>query len=707
MKHYNRKIAFSISGAGRRAVSLAIALTVAASMIFAGFMPASADSKSKTVGTRLTEDQKALHLLNRIGYGPRPGDLERVKRMGLDKFIEQQLHPERIDDSAVEARLKGLDSINMGITELYEKYPAPQLVAVQLGLRQRGKADQQPGDQTASASQGDQADTQQDKREMRQKVFAYYAENGLRPPARLLQELQAQKIIRATYSERQLQEVMTDFWFNHFNIFWGKGADRWMTSDFEMNTIRPHTLGKFEDLLLATAKSPAMLFYLDNFQSSSPDAQLPGRRGNGRRGRFQRNKRLNNPRFGNLNNQGNTGQQQRRLERDEERGQMGDQGQMTPEQQRRQQIANQFRNRKPGINENYARELMELHTLGVDGGYTQKDVQEVARAFTGWSIEAPRRSGKFVYRSFMHDEGEKTVLGHRISEGGMKDGEKVIEILAHHPNTAKFISTKLVRRFVSDNPPQSLVDQVTSVYLKTDGDISAMLKTIFTSKEFYAPESYRAKIKSPFELAVSAIRALGGETHGVQQTSQFIAKMGQPLYLYQPPTGYPDRAEQWVNTGALLERLNFGLALSANRVRGTSVDLEKVVPDLDPADNHRVMQSAIAVLLNGEISSQTQAILDRQLKEGVSVKGELGELPKIATGEEADAADGDTMMMEDAPIRRPAKGGKGFPGARAEKRDERYGWSITGARRLDQTANDPQLAKVFGLVLGSPEFQRR
>ncbi|HLQ79241.1 MAG TPA: DUF1800 domain-containing protein, partial [Terriglobia bacterium] len=300
----------------------------------------------------------------------------------------------------------------------------------------------------------------------------------------------------------------------------------------EMNAIRPHVLGKFKDLLMATAKSPAMMFYLDNVLSTSPDP--------------------------------------RALAAAPARG---------------------------GINENYARELMELHTLGVDGGYTQQDVTEVARAFTGWSIaqapdangmaqqarqaarvglgQPPGQRGDFMFRPFMHDSGIKTVLGHTINAGGgIEDGEQVIDILAHHPSTARFIATKLVRRFVSDTPPPSLVDRVSATYMKTDGDIREMMRVILTSPEFAAPDAVQAKVKSPFELVVSAIRLLGGRTDGSPQLVQAIERMGQPLYRYEAPTGFPDRASYWMNNGVLVERINFGIALTSNRIPGTRVDLK-------------------------------------------------------------------------------------------------------------------------------------
>jgi uncharacterized protein (DUF1800 family) len=667
----------------RRSISAAFALFIAVTLVTGAVFPVAADTKTKSKKGGLTEDQKILHLLNRTAFGPRPGDVERVRAMGIDKYIDQQLHPDRIDDAATEARLRGFTSLKMDIAEIYDKYPAPNQVARALGLRMPNPVNQQgnPPDEANMPENAKEEEATQ--RENRQKIFAHYAERGLRPPQMLLQELQAQKVIRAVYSERQLQEVMTDFWYNHFNVFWGKGADRWMTTDYEMNAIRPNTLGKFKDLLLATAKSPAMLFYLDNFQSMSPDAQLPGRRG--------LNRRNQGPFGGNLRNR--QPEDNREMDRDDQK----DEQKSAQQNGRRPQPGNNPFNRKRGINENYAREIMELHTLGVDGGYTQKDVQEVARAFTGWTIQQPRQNGRFIFREFMHDKGEKVVLGQKIDAGGMKDGEMVVEILARHPNTAKFISTKLVRRFVSDNPPQSLVDRVAGVYMKTDGDISQMLRAIFASEEFYSKEAYRAKIKSPFELAVSAVRAMGGETVGGMQVSQFIARMGQPLYLYQPPTGYPDRAEQWVNTGSLLERLNFGLALSANRVRGTTVDMKRVAPGIESAKSEQVMERAIAVLLNGEVSQQTRAVLDRQLKEGVPVKGELDK----AAVSQGEAMSGGQMIAEGGLPSRPGQGA-----GRGARRAERYGFLNYGRIPI-ATPIAPEVAKVFGLVLGSPEFQRR
>jgi uncharacterized protein (DUF1800 family) len=407
--------------------------------------------------------QDTKHLLNRIGFGPRPGDIERLQEIGPEKYLEQQLHPDRIDDNACESSLLNLASIRMSTPELIQRYQPPRR-ARQLQMRP----------QMAMSTE---------------------------VPQQLLQDLQAQKLIRAVQSRRQLQEVMTDFWFNHFNVFWGKNADRWLTTNYEKDAIRPHVLGKFKDLLMATAKNPAMLFYLDNHLSSSVK----------------------------------------------------------------------------GINENYGRELMELHTLGVDGGYTQKDVQEVARAFTGWSIDRPQMSGAFLFRARIHDNGEKVVLGHKVNGGGVRDGEEVIDILARHPSTARFISTKLVRRFVSDEPPSELVKHVGDVYRKTDGDIREMMRTIVTSKEFNSPETVGAKTKTPFEYVTSAIRSLDGTTDGSRMLAQSVARMGQPLYQCQPPAGYPDQGSHWMSDSAVLERLNFAVALGANRIPGTSVHFDDPV----------------------------------------------------------------------------------------------------------------------------------
>src|SRR5712691_11790729 len=571
--------------------------------------------------------------------------------MGIDNYITQQLFPEKIDDSASEAKLQNLETLRMSTAELYEKYPQPGQLLKQLQKRGalpadlaaardnrvKGGANAAPnanapktgeampgemqGPEAAKANDPAKNNAQannvaanpMDNPEYRKAVRDYFMENNLRPAQFLTGELQMSRILRAVYSERQLQEVMVDFWTNHFNVFAGKGADRWLLTGYDRDTIRPHTLGKFYDLLLADAESPAMLFYLDNFQSVSPNAQLgPQQRPGAARGPLAELMRM-----------GNNQQQQR------------------PQQQQQRR----------GINENYARELMELHTLGVDGGYTQKDVQEVARCFTGWTIFAPRGggaaaqaimngrladklrtdAGKFFFNSRAHDDGEKIVLGHEIpAGGGEKDGLMVLDILVHHPSTAKFIATKLVRHFVSDDPPPALVDRVAQSFLKTDGDIREVLKAIFFSPEFNSADAYRAKVKRPFELAISAVRTLGADTNGGPQMHQWIARMGQPLYGFQTPNGYSDVAENWVNTGALLERMNFALALASNRIPGTRVDLSRFVSDMAGSksiDKEKLLNRFITLIVGGEISAQTRATLLKQLNDQVT----LPPLPRMQT----------------------------------------------------------------------------
>ncbi len=550
-------------------------------------------AKSQDLASReLTGEQRIVHVLNRLGFGARPGDVERVKAMGLETYINQQLNPEKISDTVADNKVRDLNVLNMTTAELYEKYPQPGQLLRQLQQRGMLPADLAEARENRVKGGANSTPTEMPKNESmpspqpppgnplenekyRKVVEAYYRENGLERPQRIMAELHASRILRAVYSERQLQEVMVDFWTNHFNVFAGKGADRWLLPSYDRDTIRPNAMGKFSTLLQATAQSPAMLFYLDNFQSVSPNANA------NRRGGLQ---------------------QRLRAEQ-----------QPQPQRQRR------------GINENYARELMELHTLGVDGGYTQKDVQEVARCFTGWTIFQPRggaaavnamtgegarrNAGTFFFNQRVHDDDEKTVLGHKIpAGGGIKDGMMVLDILAHHPSTARFIATKLVRYFVADNPPQALVDRAAATFTKTDGDIRETLKTIFLSKEFNSTEAYRSKIKRPFELVVSAIRTLGAETNGGQQTHQWIARMGEPLYGFQTPNGYSDAAEAWVNTGALLERMNFGLALANNRIPGTRVSLSKL-----NGDQAKVMDEYLKTLLSGEISSATRETLLKQL----------------------------------------------------------------------------------------------
>src|SRR5262245_44105135 len=443
-------------------------------------------------------DPNIVHVLNRIGFGARPGDVERVRALGLSRYIDDQLHPDRIADAGMPARLKDLATITLSSREIQETYERPAIEA----RRNRKQNDDQPTPEMRVVQQRARS---------------------------VVQELAEQKVLRAVYSERQLQEVLTDFWFNHFNVDARKGRDRTFITEYERETIRPHVLGKFRDLLGATAQSPAMLFYLDNWISADPNGPQPGAAAGGLtpRGRFPAVFRG---------------------------------GGVRPQGQRPQ-----GQNARKGLNENYGRELMELHTLGVDGGYTQKDVTEVARAFTGWTIANPRQGGGFLFEPRIHDPGEKVVLGHVIKAGGgQSDGEQVLDILAAHPSTARFIATKLARRFVSDTPPPALVDRAAARFQKTGGDLREVVRTILTSPEFMAPEARTAKVKTPFEYVVSALRTTGAEIADAGPYVQALRQLGMPPYMCQPPTGYADTADAWVNTGALVDRMNFALRLARN-----------------------------------------------------------------------------------------------------------------------------------------------
>jgi uncharacterized protein (DUF1800 family) len=527
------------------------------------------------------DDKTITHVLNRLGFGPAPGDVERVRAMGLEKYIDEQLHPERIPDAAMAGRLAGFQTLTMSTRELSSEYFMPALMARREQQRQR--AAQNPSMESTQPN-GPPARTPAEMQ-------------AVRGERQVLVELTQQKVLRAAYSDRQLEEVMVDFWFNHFNVFAGKGQTRTYLTEYERDAIRPHVLGKFRDLLRATAESPAMLFYLDNWQSSAPagsPTMAPNERGPQApmRGRAPIGDRPGGRRF------------------------PGGMPQRTPAD-----APQAAQNRRPrGLNENYARELMELHTLGVDGGYTQKDVQEVARAFTGWTIANPRQGGGFAFEPRMHDDGEKVVLGHKIKPGGgKKDGEEVLDILAAHPSAARFISLKLARRFVSDDPPPAVVDRAAKRFRETGGDIREVVRTLVTSPEFFAAASYRAKVKTPFEFVVSAVRGSGTDLANAMPAVQALREMGMPLYMCQPPTGYADRADAWVNTGALLTRMNFAVALASGRgpaFRGGGGD---ALPGAT-ASRDTIVNSVLA----GDLSESTSATLAKATEPRQAVALVLG-----------------------------------------------------------------------------------
>ncbi|MEO5589204.1 MAG: DUF1800 domain-containing protein [Gemmatimonadaceae bacterium] len=525
----------------------------------------------------LPADQQVIHALNRLTFGARPGDVQRVRAMGLDKWVDQQLHPERIKDPRIDQIVGRYPALAQDQTALLASYAEAQR-SRRMAAKDSSSTDRvRPGKDMA-------------------------ARQVVQSRRRVVTEVQSARVARAVAGERQLEEVMTDFWLNHFNVYDRKGPpEAFYLADYEREAIRPHALGKFRELLANVAKSPAMLFYLDNARSMAASDR---------------------PRLGNARARG------------------------------------QVAGKRGGLNENYGRELLELHTLGVDGGYTQQDVINVARALTGWTIKQPALGGGFIFRPQIHDAGSKTVLGHKLAANrGMEDGEDVLTILSRHPATARYISTKLARRFISDSPPQSVIDRASAVFLRTDGDIREVVKTIITSNEFYAQQAYRAKVKSPFEVVVSAMRAMNAQPDSTPRTAQMIAYLGQPLFGHQAPNGYPETGDAWMNSGAILNRINFGMAAAANRIPGARVEAIPGLDSISRASRAQQVDAVVAGLLGGFASPDTRAVLLS------------GENPMLPAGSLIEVAmDGDRAM------------------------------------RVPQLKG---ISQVVGLALGSPEFQRR
>ncbi|MGH9420764.1 MAG: DUF1800 domain-containing protein [Thermoanaerobaculia bacterium] len=512
---------------------------------------ASSDSK-------LNDRQRALHVLNRLGFGPRPGDVDRVLKDGIDAWIEQQLHPEAIPDRAVEARIAGLPTMKLSNEQIVRTYYEPVLMA-----RKKANAEAKDGEV--------------DKKDMRRELMRDVPYD--KRPQVVINDLIAQRIYRAAESDRQLNEVMVVFWMNLFNVFSGKGIDRFLLTSYERDVIRPHIWGRFEDLLMATAKSPAMLFYLDNARSMAAPEN-----------RSAMQQRAYGGRLGG--------------------GFFGRRAAMAPPQSR---------NREGGLNENYAREIMELHTLGVDGGYTQKDVTELARVLTGWTITRERDGGEgasFVFRQQMHDVAPKQVLGVRFGPGGgIDEGERMIHVLAHHPSTAHHIAYKLCQRLVADEPPPALVDRVARTFLKTDGDLRQTVKAVIASPEFWDPAVYRTKVKSPFEYTISAVRAVNAQITDPAPIARALQQIGEPLYGAQPPTGYSDKAGVWINTGALMNRLNFALSLASNKLPGVHGDVVSLIPTGEAADASHSVEALAQALTGGSLTEETRNTIKSRIVE--------------------------------------------------------------------------------------------
>jgi uncharacterized protein (DUF1800 family) len=547
-------------------------------LVQASFASLAAQRPSKK-SSSMTSDQRVAHVLSRLTFGARPGDFEKVQAMGVDAFINQQLDFDSIDNTAVIAKLRRLPTLNMATPVIIDQYTPPKPVVSPSPATAKPAEMNAPEVKTAanSLNQTPPLSTNPNMPAMQNEANARPEDAGKMPPVQtpaqnaspkptpppknpqmVVTDLQRAKLLRAVYSDRQLYELMVDFWENHFSIFANKDDDRYLLTGFDRETIRPFALGRFRDLLGATAHSPAMLFYLDNWRSSVP-RPYPAKDG------------------------------------------------------------------KPagvdgGLNENYARELMELHTLGVDGGYTQKDVQEVARCFSGWTIEKPNTEGLFLYRPGLHDDGEKLVLGHKIlAGGGIDDGERVLDILATHPSTARFIATKLARRFITDDPPPSLIDRAAAVFLKTDGSIRETLRAIITSPEFFSPATYRAKVRSPFEYVAAAMRATAAETDGDRPVLDFIGRMGQPLFGRITPDGYSDRSEQWLSSGAMIARLNFAAALTTNRLKGTTIKFEKLLDGVAQDNRATVASKMISLTLAGDVSEGTRSALAKTIESTATV----------------------------------------------------------------------------------------
>jgi uncharacterized protein (DUF1800 family) len=742
-----------------------------------------AKKKDKVADSGLNEQKRAVHALSRLTFGPRPGDIQQVMAMGVDRWIDLQLHPEKISDAGLESRLAPFRTLRMSSGEMVDEFPDNPIVKqvmdgkrpmpsdpatraiyqVQIArLLEKKEAREERKAEAATASAPlatDTAKTAEDlaaasnanggavataktqeelaaeaaaspdampatpadrnsmnemsagnagaapnnppaheasmtpppetaaaaaaapsapmddfearRREERlyadlevqklldlppgeryKKVLAMSTDEqvafadvlrggkgqefleGLdpkqketllamnNPQAVVLDELMQAKLLRAIYSERQLEEVMTDFWFNHFNVFIGKGADRVLLTSYERDVIRPRALGKFEDLLLATAKSPAMLFYLDNWMSMGPNSMqalgIPARPGFNGPYRYPRR---------------------------------------NPSARAKQ---------NSGLNENYGRELLELHTLSVNGGYSQRDVTEVAKVFTGWTIDKPNEGGSFRYDPRRHEPGPKFVLGHRIKPKGEDEGREVLHMLATSPQTAHFISLKLAQRFVSDDPPPALVDGMAKTFLKKKGDIREVLTTLFHSPEFWDESTYRAKLKTPLEFVASAVRATGADVENAMPLARQLNNMGMPLYGAQPPTGYAMKAETWVSSSALLNRMNFALALTRGGIRGVKVDAVQLAGGPPAPDATMALSVMEGKLLAADVSKQTHDSIVAQI---------------------------DASAKNAAPARPDQPGPQNNDGK--------------PARKPADAARPPDASMIAGLLLGSPEFQRR
>jgi uncharacterized protein (DUF1800 family) len=526
--------------------------------------PQTAVAATTTDGS-LDAESRARQALNRLTFGARDQDLAEIERVGVSSWVERQLHPEQIADPIADSVLGLLEITHKSAFELYADHPQPNEYGYPVG-KQPDTAE------IRRKAAGDSVNPRLDPVTLQAKMTEATVLMKELPkllPARTaaIRELQPSILIRAVASNRQLLEVMTDFWENHFSVSSDKTSGPFSLVEYD-RTIRAHALGKFRDLLRAVATSPVMLVYLDNYQSVV-DSLHP----NPIEWQLEERRRAHPP--------------------------LGD-----------TLLAHTVKRRRIGVNENYARELMELHTLGVDGGYTQRDVQEVARCLTGWGVDNFLISPAFAFHADQHDAGEKTVLGVRIAGGrGIEDGEQVLDILARHPSTAHFIAKKLVTHFVSDAPPPALVDRAAQTYLRTDGDIREVMRTIIESPEFNSRAAYRAKVKTPFELVASILRVMDAPPDTTQRSAQIVARLGQPIFGRATPDGWPDRGDAWMNTGALLNRVNLGAQTGASQVPNVAVARWAASRQLNSASPDETVDAVIRATLVGDPSPATREVL--------------------------------------------------------------------------------------------------
>ena len=644
-------------------------------IIFSSFvrMKAAADKLAmpyKKAG--LTTEQAAAHLLSRFTYGAKPGQVQEVAKIGLEKWLKKQLEG-NLDEVNLDQMLSQYDAINISNSEVEDLFPQNPRVtrwAIRDGYLNK-----------------DSLNTGNNKYQ-REIIQNYMKEKGYRPLQELYRQFFNQKILRAAYGENQLREIMTDFWFNHFNVALNKTQCASFVPAYERDIIRPNVFGGFENLLLTTAKSPAMLMYLDNSSSSGVNVPME----------------------------------------DQDMMSMNEMGMSAEQKQKKKakvkKIQQQIQNKKKqgGLNENYAREVMELHTLGVDGGYTQNDVTQAARVLTGWTVAPLGKEGygvgnralierlgasglsdkgfvldgDFFFNANRHDNGEKVVLGKKFPAGGGYDeGVELLKMLAHHQSTAKFISKKLAIRFVNDVPPASLLDKMSKTFISSKGDIKSVMITMVNSPEFWSEQALREKTKSPFELAMSAVRSLNAEITKPYELYSWINRMGQQMYYYQAPTGFPDNGQYWINTGSLLNRMNFGLALASQRIPGVKLNLPALNSNKEPESVEAALVTYSKLIMPERELGQTVARLKPMLNDPNLQQ-------KVAQAAEQNSAKKDnnnTGMEMQSMDRKPAKEEKIKLG-NGRKANE-------NPVIKTQAGTNTMLAQVVGVIIGSPEFQRK